>query len=254
MELPHERVEQFHPGSTFEQFALHPSPLMVLPSSHASMPERTLSPQVVLQRLGCAALQLYPHSTEQMALQPSLPSLLPSSHPSPEVLIPSPQTPVQMDLTHERAEQVHPGSTIVQSALHPSPLLVLPSSHVSLPASLKSPQVVLQTLGSAAVQVYPHSTEHLSLQPSLPSLLPSSHSSPLVLLLFPQIPAGSHCAVVGMVDSAIELPGVVVIALRIIPVWQIFLQGDSILFARMHMFGTVWFTAHVGFKIVNRNE
>jgi hypothetical protein len=41
-------LEHPHPDST-RQFALHPSLLLVLPSSHASMPARMESPHVVLQ-------------------------------------------------------------------------------------------------------------------------------------------------------------------------------------------------------------
>jgi hypothetical protein len=65
--------------------------------------------------------------------------------------------------------------------------MVLPSSHVSFPASLESPQLVLQTLGCAAVQLYPHSTVHTVLQPSLAAVLPSSHASEEVLIPFPQM-------------------------------------------------------------------
>ncbi len=83
-----------HPDST-RQLALHPSPLMVLPSSHLSLPASLESPQLVLQTLGCAAVQLYPHSTAHPALQPSPSAVLPSSHPSEVVLIPFPQTSVQ---------------------------------------------------------------------------------------------------------------------------------------------------------------
>jgi hypothetical protein len=158
----------------------------VLPSSHVSLPASFESPQRVLQTLGCAAVQLYPHSTVHPPLQPSPAAVLPSSHPSDVVLMRFPHTCVQLDLPHGRFEQIHPGSTFEQFALHPSPLMVLPSSHVSLPARLESPHVVLQTLGCAAVQLYPHSTAHPELQPSPAAVLPSSHPSEGVLIPFPQ--------------------------------------------------------------------
>jgi hypothetical protein len=169
---------------------------MVLPSSHVSLPERLESPHVVLQTLGCAAVQLNPHSTAHPELQPSPAAVLPSSHPSEVVLIPFPQTSVQLDLPHGRVEQVHPISDL-QFALHPSPLMVLPSSHVSEPASLKSPHLVLQTCLEVAVppvQLYPHSILQEDEQPSPAAVFPSSQKF-AVLVSFPTLLPSPHLSV-----------------------------------------------------------
>jgi hypothetical protein len=134
---------------------------------------------------GCPE-HVYPFSSKHAALQPSVEAVLPSSHASEVVLIPSPQACVHPDLPHTKGGHDHPASTKLQSALHPSPLLMLPSSHFSRPASWESPQVVLQTLGCASEHVYPHSTEHTALQPSLETVLSSSHASEAVLIPSPQ--------------------------------------------------------------------
>jgi len=62
VEGPHELFVHVHPGSTVLQSALQPSPLMVLPSSHVSLPARLESPHAVLQTCDSASEHLNPHS------------------------------------------------------------------------------------------------------------------------------------------------------------------------------------------------
>ena len=74
------------------QSLLHPSPLTVLPSSHASSNAWTPSPQVDAHALGSAVPQSKPHSTVHVDEQPSSLSKFWSSHVSLPPLIPSPHT------------------------------------------------------------------------------------------------------------------------------------------------------------------
>lgn len=56
------------------QFVLHPSPSVVLPSSHSSVPAVTLSPQTVMQD---PPLRLYPNiQVTQVETAPVLPHVL----------------------------------------------------------------------------------------------------------------------------------------------------------------------------------
>jgi len=81
---------------SIEQLAEHPSPAVLLPSSHASAPATMPSPQVVAQPE--PAGQLQPVSTPQLLEQPSPSVVLPSSHPSVPTLMPSPQVVEHRDL------------------------------------------------------------------------------------------------------------------------------------------------------------
>src|SRR5688572_22954369 len=119
----------------------------------------------------------------QAAEQPSPARVLPSSHPSVPRRNPSPQLVTQ---GAPGLGQLHPGS-VVQVEEQPSRLLRFPSSQVSLPLSLPSPQIAIiiitkgrylptqPELGTGHLQ--PSSKLHLLSQPSLPTALPSSHSS-----------------------------------------------------------------------------
>src|SRR3989338_139580 len=107
-------------GCSSSQFAVQPSPSMLLLSSHCSLSCLIPSPQ---------------NSLRQFELHPSLSRLLLSSHCSPISRIPSPQ------------------KGLVQSFLHASLLLVLQSSHSSTPSSITpSPQTfVVQSLLHASL-------------------------------------------------------------------------------------------------------
>jgi hypothetical protein len=86
--------------SSFVQVLLHPSPLMVLPSSQASSDAFTPSPQGDVHVSGVAGVpptHSKPHSTVQVAEHPSLDTELPSSHASEPALLPSPQTVLHVD-------------------------------------------------------------------------------------------------------------------------------------------------------------
>src|SRR5262245_30960746 len=74
----------------------HPSPAVVLPSSHSSLLTAWPSPQTPVHDPP-AGSHIHPSSTmEQSLLQPSPPVALPSSHASkPATTMPSPQTTVQ---------------------------------------------------------------------------------------------------------------------------------------------------------------
>jgi hypothetical protein len=102
-----------HPDST-RQYALHPSVLLVLPSSHVSLPARLESPQVVLQTCLEVAVppeQVYPHSTVHPTEQPSPSAVLLSSQKlvifisAPSVL-PSPQSSLPVFQRHWEAAQL----------------------------------------------------------------------------------------------------------------------------------------------------
>lgn len=99
-------------GSIVMQSLLHPSPLVVLLSSHTSEP----------------ALNPSPHWITHEVLGAS--GLLP---------------PVQAVQTLPL--QIKPGSIVLQSALQPSPLAVLPSSQTSLPSLSASPHTVTHFVG-----------------------------------------------------------------------------------------------------------
>src|SRR3989338_4512080 len=99
----------------------------VLPSSHASPPSTTPLPQLSVQTLGDATVQVHPASTTHTLLQPSPEFASESSHcsPLPCSNVPSPHT-----------------ASDRQAASHPSRGNVFLSSHSSpRPASTKlSPQ------------------------------------------------------------------------------------------------------------------
>ena len=75
---------------------------------------------------------------------------------------------------------VKPSSIAMQSALHPSLSIVLPSSQTSSPTRNPSPHTAAQLSGWSMVppwQTKPVSIWHVGLQPSLASVLLSSHCS-----------------------------------------------------------------------------
>lgn len=100
------------PVSTSEQSLLQPSPLLVLPSSHFSVPANKPSPHTVTQAVGVVALFWY--QPEAQNVQVSLFVVEP---------------PLHTQLV----------STVDQSDAHPSLLFVFPSSHFSVPARKPSP-------------------------------------------------------------------------------------------------------------------
>src|SRR5262245_58244133 len=71
---------------------LQPSPAVVLPSSHCSVPATFPSPHWVAWQAPCAHVQ--PHSISQPDEQPSPPEVLPSSHCSLPVIFLSPHLTV----------------------------------------------------------------------------------------------------------------------------------------------------------------
>jgi hypothetical protein len=82
---PHGTKVQSQPDSRDArtvQSLLHPSPLTVLPSSHASSDAWTLSPQLDVHTLGSAVPQSKPHSTVHVDEHPSSATESPSSHAS----------------------------------------------------------------------------------------------------------------------------------------------------------------------------
>src|SRR6186713_538490 len=118
---------------------LQPSPLVLLPSSHCSLPSFLPSPQR--------------GSVLHVELQPSPDMLFPSSHCS----VKAPLASTSCTWLPQYSQR--------QSSLQPSPLCAgsSPSSHCSVASRLPSPQTV--------------SSKHTELQPSAFVPLPSSHSS-----------------------------------------------------------------------------
>src|SRR5689334_20407305 len=104
---------QVNPGSTCEQSAEQPSLPTVLPSSHASTPLSTPSPQYSSLTQGWpGAGQCHPASSWHVAEQPSPSALALSSHCSPLLTTPSPHLAV-ITGTHAcpAIEHAKPGST-----------------------------------------------------------------------------------------------------------------------------------------------
>src|SRR5580698_9318294 len=128
---------QVQPGSTMH-VELHPSPFVVLPSSHPSWGNLSPSPQTAVH-VPPAHLGSIVHVGEQ----PSYGTRLQSSHCSEPSFTQSPHTVLwQTDAGGvPMITQAQPGS-IVHVALHASLLvpLLLPSSHCSFPATIPSPQ------------------------------------------------------------------------------------------------------------------
>ena len=164
---------QIDPAS-IAQLELHPSPLVVFPSSQVSEPARLLSPQwasqvvfpvfgynPALQKLHVSIVdvvppfQIAPASIAHDELHPSPFVVFPSSHPSDPALKPSPHTVIHdvfvASGVNPPVQNVHTSIVVglppvqiafvsmVQLAVHPSLLLVFPSSHFSLPALRLSP-------------------------------------------------------------------------------------------------------------------
>src|SRR5512140_3035249 len=103
------------------QFGLHPSPAMVLPSSHSSCGNFSPSPHT--------AVHVPPWqcgSTVHVGEQPSYGIRLPSSHGSQPSLMPSPHVVAWQTDFVPTFTQANPGSS-VHVALHPSPETLLPS-------------------------------------------------------------------------------------------------------------------------------
>jgi len=77
--------------SSIIQRLLHPSPSIILASSHSSEPKIVPSPQIGDQLEGKVSVQLHPASTEQVLSQPSPSEPLESSHSSNPSCDPFPQ-------------------------------------------------------------------------------------------------------------------------------------------------------------------
>ena len=125
---------QFQPDSIC-QIELHPSLLMILPSSQyvAIELKRLASPQIsdhMSLVVEVPPVQVHPDSTAHTELHPSLFTVLPSSQNvlNEVYFLPSPQMSLQISLDVEvPPEQVHPVS-FVHKELQPSPFIVFPSS------------------------------------------------------------------------------------------------------------------------------
>ena len=144
--------EQVKPDSMVVQSPLQPSRLMVLPSSHASLPTRRPSPQTDTHESLLVILppsHMYPASIVQFPLQPSPAAVLLSSHSSDAIQsirlasphlgehVSSPPTPLPSLLDEMHS---NPSSTR-QSASQPSPPAVLLSSHTSAVLRMPLPQI-----------------------------------------------------------------------------------------------------------------
>ena len=174
-----------HNDST-AQLESQPSPSVGFPSSqYPTVGLITIpSPQVSEQLLAVLIspnVQVYPVSTEQEPSHPSL-GVVPPSSQYPAVgltTFPSPQMSEQAEAVDESPRvQVHKLST-AQLASHPSPGFVFPSSQYPAEGliTIPSPHVSVHELAveeSPSVQVYPASTAHVELHPSLSTVLPSS--------------------------------------------------------------------------------
>lgn len=145
--------EQVKPAS-MAQSALHPSKLTRLPSSQASSPTRSPSPQTeahVSFEFMLPPVHSYPASMRQPELQPSPLIVLLSSHSSKALhgtFLPSPQIGMQVSSppipeppsTSAVDVQWKP-SSISQRALQPSPPNVSPSSQGSAVLRMPLPQM-----------------------------------------------------------------------------------------------------------------
>ena len=116
--------------------ALHPSPEIVLPSSHCSCGNLRPSPQTAVH-----VPPLHVVSSVHDGEQPSYGIRLPSSHCSKPSFMPSPQTVGwQTDSGGDPVDtHAKPGSSL-QVALQPSSEALLPSSHWSVPSTMPLPQ------------------------------------------------------------------------------------------------------------------
>ena len=136
--------EQVAPGSIW-QLLEQPSPLTVLPSSQASLPLRTLSPQIGTQGLPGTGQRQPASTAEQLAAQPSPDPVLLSSQASVGASRPSPQMAVSKHaLPMFGQTQLF---SIWQSGVQPSPAVMLWSSHCSPGSSMPFPQVVVMVDG-----------------------------------------------------------------------------------------------------------
>src|SRR5690606_21892469 len=182
-------------ASMVVQSALHPSPSLVLLSSHVSLGSRMPLPQLAQ---GCPGTgQLQPVSTEQSTAHPSAamgkqlpppeqapsvvqaaPSLLPPEHcpPSSQASLVS-RTPFpHRSQETPSMEHVQGGPSAAHNALQPSPGSVLLSSHSSPVSTTPFPHSV--QLPPPPAQLKPASiTLQSPRQPSLLFVLPSSQTS-----------------------------------------------------------------------------
>jgi hypothetical protein len=155
---------------------LHPSPEIVLPSSHVSGAVIIEFPQIVVQTVAFDPTQEYP------AAGPVFVGLHPGAAPASHVSKPTDKPSFAIGVQVEgiiKFEQAHPVST-VQVAEHPSPAAIPLSSQVSGAIMIPSPQTMVHTEAEAelpGVQVYPTADPiHPRLQP-IPLFEPSSHVS-----------------------------------------------------------------------------
>jgi len=172
---------------------------MSLLSSHSSsawslIPFPHMGMQKLLSNKSSAQDHLY--SNVQSAAQPSPESVFPSSHSSfPEMRIWSPQTVLQLSAVVGLPPlQIQPRLEPEQSSRQPS------SPSQASPLTRKpSPQTAPHTLGGfrgSLVQEKPGSKVQLLLQPSLSSVLLSSHASSGVIMRSPHIPVHTEEVVV----------------------------------------------------------
>src|SRR5579883_1038577 len=133
---------------------LHPSPEIVLPSSHCSGGKTRPSPHTPVQ----PPSPLHLGSRVHVGEQPSYGMRLPSSHCSKPSLWPSPHVVAwQTEFgTVLRTAHANPGSRR-HDALQPSSGVVLPSSHCSLPLMTPSPQTATGAASSHASASHPPS-------------------------------------------------------------------------------------------------
>ena len=125
-------------GSTW-QVLEQPSPLVVLPSSHVSLPSMTPSPQIGMHGFPGTGQRQPASTVEQLAAQPSPDPVLLSSQASVGASRPSPQMAVRRQALPTFG-QLQPFS-IWQSGVQPSPPSLLWSSHFSPRSSTPFPQV-----------------------------------------------------------------------------------------------------------------
>jgi hypothetical protein len=136
-----------------------PSPVTLFPSSQASEPLTTPSPQTDEQ---VVPLHRYPHSSIHVVEHPALPG---ASHSSLPARMLSPHVVVHTDGEYSHSvsaaptvlpRHVHPSSR-VQEAEQPSPFCLLPSSHAS---SVTQP-FATSVLISPCDKILKFSTTHL---------------------------------------------------------------------------------------------
>jgi hypothetical protein len=128
--------EVFHTNSSSTvQVLLQPSPLIVFPSSQASVPSFKPFPHF-WQTVGDAPSQVYPLSSVQVPLHPSPSAVFPSSQISLPSFTPFPHF---WQTVGDAPSQVYPLSS-VQVPLHPSPSAKFPSSQATV-IFVPSPQM-----------------------------------------------------------------------------------------------------------------